>query len=331
MSNEAIPTPTPSAPETSAPEAASNITPNSPNGGEALEAQVEVLEEAEAVLEDPTASKQEKAAAKKMLKKLKIKVDGEEFEEELPYEIPDTPEAVEYTRKQIQLAKMAHKRAQEKSQIEKDAMELINMLKTDPESVLSDPTIGVDVKKLAAQIIEKEIERAKKSPEQLALEEAQAELRKMKEQAEKEKKAASEREKQALEERYHKEFESQISKAFDSNKIPKSPIALKSITDYMEFAIQLGKDVSIDDLIPLVREELTGGFKKHLDALPEDELETFLGKPLIDKLRKKNIARAKQANSNPAVKGGAKVANVGKTEEKQEPQKKITIKEWLKV
>src|SRR5439155_16062490 len=89
------------------------------------------------------AMKQE-AAAKALARKLKLKVDGRE--EELPEE-----EVVKWA----QMGRAAQKRFQEASEKRKQAEDFIRMLKEDPISVLSNPAIGVDFRKLAEEYLSK--------------------------------------------------------------------------------------------------------------------------------------------------------------------------------
>jgi hypothetical protein len=288
--------------------------------------------DAKAVLKDPTASKSEKKAAAKTLKKLTLKIDGQEYEEELPFEIPNDPKSIEYMRRELQMGRMGQKRAQEKASIEKEVLQFLDDLKKNPKKALSDPAIGMDLKKFAAQIIEEEIENSKKSPEQLELEKTKEELKAIKEQREQEKKDAEAKENEALTARYVEQYDNEITAALEGNRIPKTPQAVKKLADYMEVAIGANKDVSFNDLIPIVREELIADYQNHLDALPDDELESYIGKKTIDRIRKRNVAKAKQAASNPAVKAPTKAPNTGKTStEKKIQEKKIPMKDFFKL
>ena len=67
-------------------------------------------ESAQSAAQTPAQAAAEQA---RKLNALRLKVDGQELEEELPFEIPDDPEAVEYMTRQLQMAKMGSKRAQE--------------------------------------------------------------------------------------------------------------------------------------------------------------------------------------------------------------------------
>ena len=285
--------------------------------------------DAKATLQDPNASKAEKKEAAKTIKKLMLKIDGREVEETLPFEIPNDPKSLEWMRKELQMGRMGQKRAQEKATIEKEVLQFIEDLKKNPKKALSDPAIGMDLKKFAASIIEEEIENSKKSPEQLKYEKAQEELKSMKEEREREKKDADARELARLTDKYAEDYENQITTALASNKIPKSPAAVKKIVDYMTLATDAGKDVSVNDIIPLIREELNSDFLEHLNSLPDEELDQYIPKAIQDRLRKKNIAKAKQANSNPALKAATKVPSTGKTGEKKAAEPKMSFKKFF--
>lgn len=80
--------------------------------GQAAQAQ-QVAADAKDVLTDPNASKAQKAQAAKTLKSLKFKYDGKEYEESLPFEIPDTKEAREYMQNKLSKDRLGTAKAQE--------------------------------------------------------------------------------------------------------------------------------------------------------------------------------------------------------------------------
>lgn len=287
--------------------------------------------DAKSTLKDPKASKGEKKAAQKLLQKLTLKIDGQEYEEDLPFGIPNDPKAIEWMRRELQMGRMGQKRAQEKAAIEKDVAAFINDLKNDPIKALSDPGFKdiVNLQDLASKIMEREIENSKKSPEQLENEKIRAELKAERDSREREKKELTDREQERLRDHYLAEYDNQLTKALETNQIPKSPAAIKKFADYMEIAVNAGKDVSVNDLVPLIREELAADFKEHLAALPEDALEDFIGKAVLDKIRKKGISKAKQAGSNPAVKGPGKTQSTGKASETKSAEPKKTFRQFF--
>lgn len=289
-----------------------------------------VATEAKAVIADPSASKTQKQEAKKTLKQLSIKVDGQEFVENLPFEIPDTKEAREFMARELQMSRMGQKRAAHAATLEKEVGQLIKDIKENPFKVLQDPAIKVDVKEAIKKYIEQEIENSNKSPEQLALEAAKEELRVLKEKQELDTKSRDEQERQALADKYAEEYDVQITQALESNKIPKSQAAVKKILAYAELAVAANKDVSINDILPFVADELVNDYRAHLAALPDDKLEEFLTKDVVERLRKTAVRKAKQSQSNPALKAPTKAPMTGKVEEKPKEDKKVSYKQFFK-
>lgn len=239
---------------------------------------------------DPSLSKAEKKEAKRNLKKLKLKVDGKEIEEEIDLDNE------EYLTKQIQLAKAAQKRMSEYAQLEKEVKTFVEELRKNPKKILADPNIGIDIKQLAAQIIEEEIENSKKSPEQIEKEALQRELEEMKSAREREKEELRQRELERLQEQEFQRYDMLMTQALEKHSdLPKSPYVVKKMADYMLLALEKGMDVSPEDVIPLVRDEIREDLKQMFAVLPEDVVEQIVGKEKINGIRKKNLAKAKAA------------------------------------
>ncbi len=112
-------------------------------------------------------SPKEQVQAKKMLKQLKIKFNGKESVEDLPFEIPDDAKSIDYMTRQLQMSKLSQSKAQEYSDLEKEVKSFVEALKKDPRKVLSDPTIGIDIKQLAAQVIEEAQAKLRARPARL--------------------------------------------------------------------------------------------------------------------------------------------------------------------
>jgi HD-GYP domain-containing protein (c-di-GMP phosphodiesterase class II) len=271
------------------------------------------------------------AAAAKKLKSLKLKVDGEEFEEELPFEIEDNPEAVQYLQRQLQLAKVSGKRMSEYTELRNDVNKFLELLQKDPVAALSDPAIGLDVKKFATQIIEQEIENSKKSPEQLEREKIEAELKALKAEREREKEETRKKELERLQQQEYERMDMLMEKALEKSELPKSPYVIKKIADYMLMGVQQGIDVTPEDVLPLVREEILDDVKQMFAVMPEEVVERVVGKDTLNKLRKKNLARARQApQTGASVKASVKDVAAAEKKEDSTAQKK-TIKELLGV
>jgi hypothetical protein len=262
------------------------------------------------------------AAPQKNLKKLKLKVDGQEIEQE--FDLNDE----EAIREELQMARVARKRMQEYSELQKEVVKFVDDLKKNPRKALSNPTIGVDVKELAARIIEEEIAESRKSPEQIEREKLQEELTRMKEERDREKNEDQARQMERLKEQEFERIDIQIDQALQTTDLPKEPYVVKKIAEYMLLGFQEGKDVSPADVLPLVREEILSDIRHLAEVLPEDALQEIFG-DVIKKVRKANVAKAKQK----VAVGSNKPADVAKkaVEATTTTAKKKTFKEFFGV
>lgn len=265
----------------------------------------------------PPVKKAEPVSTKK---KYKLKVDSRE--EDFEFDPSNDEEVI----KHLQMSKASQNRMREASEIKKAAMDFIEQLRKDPRKVLSDPSIGVDVKKFAENILNEQIAEMEKTPEQREKEAAQA---KLKEYEEKYKKLEEDN-KTAKFERMQAEQEKQltedISAALDIGGIPKTPRTVARMAEMMMIALDQGIDLSARDIAPLVKNNTLSEFKEVVSALSDDQLEDFLGKEVLGRLRKKNVAKAKAPETANQVK------SVGQLKPKEEkPAEKITIRKFFGV
>lgn len=236
-------------------------------------------------------------------KKLKLKVDGREIEEDVNFDDD------EYLTRQLQLAKVAQKRMGEQATLQRQLGQFFEELKKNPKKVLSDPNIGIDLKQLAAGILQEEIENSQKSPEQLAKEKLETELKNLQEERKKEKETFQKQEFDRLQATAYERYDIQMTKALEGSDLPKSPYVIKKMADYMLLGVQNGMDITADDVLPLVREEMQSDLKEMFALMPEEIVEKIIGKDVLTRLRKKNVAKAKAnppGSSAKAVDAGGK-------------------------
>jgi len=280
------------------------------NPSDSLEAAEQAIDNAQTV--------EEKKQAVKTLKKLKLKFNQKEYEEELPFEIPDTKEARDYMTKQLQLARLGHTKSQDYNKLEQEALEFIELLKSDPEAALTNDMIGVDVKKFAKKIIEREIEQAKKSPEQIEKEKMQAELKQEREDKKRLQEEFQQKELERLTELEFEKLNQKIDNAFIESKLPKNPYFIKKMGDYLSQALELGLDLEPSDVLPLVQEEAMKDFQQMIQAMPDEALPQLVGKDRLNNMRKQAVAKAK-AVPTPVKK---LTQDVGVTKEQKASEKK---------
>lgn len=275
---------------------------------------------------DPNLTKTEKKEAKKALRELKLKYNGKEYTEKLPFDLP--PEAEEYMRRQLQMAKMAHSTRQEHAELERDVMSFIQDLRTNPRKALQNPDIGVDIKKLAAEILEEELENAQKSPEQIEKERLQARLQELEDERKTEKEKADAERRRILLERESERYDNLMSDALTDYKIPKTPYAIKRMAEYMANAVKSKEEPDMQVISEMVLNEMHQDLREIFHSLPFEEAEKFLGEEFLGKMRKARVSAARKVPV--PVKSAVKdVAQSKQVDEK--PKERIKLKDYLGV
>ena len=296
---------------------------------ENVDSEIEALEEE---IEDADTEEEVKEVEKeiKRLKKLKLKYNGQEFEEELPFEIDDNPEVIEYLTRKLQLAKMGQHKSQELSNVETDIRTFFDELRADPKGTLSNPGFGLDLKELAAQIVEEELENAAKSPEQLERESLEKELKQMKDERTKEQEEFRKVEMERLQNQEYERFDMLMTQALDNSDLPKTPYVVKKMADYMIQAVQNGYDVEPADILPIVREEVLNDVRSMFSVMDAEQLIKIIGNDQYDKVRKHKLSKGRKKKTAATNKKSKDVGAV-KAEAKKEVEPSLTIKDWLGV
>ena len=182
---------------------------------------------------------------------------------------------------------LADHKAREYNQLENEVGAFINQLRNPKtaKKALMDPRIGMDIKELAAEILQEEIERSQKSPEQLRAEEAEAKLQEMLEEREREKRDNEARELERLTEREYERYDNLMSSAIESSDLPKSPYVVKKMTELMILAVENNIDIDPKDVIPMIREEIQRDVSQMFGVMPAEMIEQILGKDTLGKLK----------------------------------------------
>lgn len=242
----------------------------------------------------------------KTLKEYKIKVNGRD--EVVKFDPSNDEEVV----KHLQKARASDSKFAEANEVRKAAMEFIEELRKNPRKVLTDPNIGIDVKKLAEEIINEQIADMEKTPEQKEREKLQKELEDLRKQAKDKDELAKKESQLRLEKEYEYQLENDITAALDVGGLPKTPRTVKMMAEMMMIALNNGIDLSAKDIAPIVKNTNMSEFQELVKSLSDDQLESFLGKETIGRLRKKNLAKALASKTST-------VANVQKTSKSAAP------------
>lgn len=295
------------------------------------ESQIEQSASEELESSDEQQAPEVKAEVKRT-NKLKLKIDGQEFEETLPFDLPDDPKAIEYLQKQLQMSKASTKRFEEAAQLRKQVDEIgeyLSQAKGNPKALRKlIKELDGDEKEIARMIVEEELEIQSKTPEQLEREKLEAKLRELEDEKKEREKSVEEERRKMLEERAFERYDKGIDRALQSSDLPKSPYVVKKIAEYLALGIQNGLDPEPEDVLPLVREEIMEDIKSMFGAMPEEIIESIIGKDTIKKIRKKDIEKAKAAKSVPSA---AKLVpdTGGKPSESQKSDAKKSYKDFF--
>ena len=227
-------------------------------------------------------SKATEAVVAKEIRKLKLKIDGKE--EELPEE-----DVIRLA----QLGKGAGKRFEEAAQIKKQAEQFINQLKSDPRSVLCNPALGIDAKKLAEEIVWERIQEESLTPEQRQAKALQRELEEYKKREKDAEAQRAQERQQALHEKYASDYDRRITAALQTANLPRTPSTVKRMAEYMFAGLQQGHEVSAEDVVPLVRKDYQEDLQALFGNTDEDTLLQIMGESIAKKIRTADLKRLK--------------------------------------
>lgn len=216
----------------------------------------------------------------------KVKVDGAEME--IPYD-----ELI----RDYQTRKASDKAFREGAQARKEAEQLVLMLKNDPISVLKDPRLGHDVRKLAEEYLAAQIGDELMDPKDREL----RDLKKWKQDQDdakaNEAKTAKEKENAELTAHYTQEYSTAIVDVLQAGGLPKTPTCVKRMAYYMNEGLKRNLDLSPKDVVGLVRDDFIAEQRELYGNSDGDTLLSLLGEDVAAKIRKHDLSRLKQSGS----------------------------------
>lgn len=292
-----------------------------------IEATDDATEETSEDGAEPTPAEVKKI--EKQLRKLKLKVDGKEYDEEI--DVNDEAKLIELA----QLAKMSKNRAAETVKERKARAEfeqntksqmqaLVDALKNDPESVLSHPQIGHNMKELAQKLMAKIVAEEAKTPEVKEAEAAKAELEALRKKVKDSEEARNTAEK---ERRFNEElqrYSTEIQAAMQKYELPNNPTHFARVVELVEVSEKNGLKIPVEDLVKVAKEEINQETQKLLNGLTDEQLEVFLGEALVKKIKQQSLKRKKDAPN-------VNIAQIIKpSEEVVKPKSGKTLADFLK-
>lgn len=238
---------------------------------------------AEEESEEPEQSEEEKkeeAAVKAAFKKLKVR--GREID-------VDESKYHEYAQK----GAAAQETWQEAAQMKREAENFINRLKSNPKEILTDPNLGIDFKKLAADYLWEQIQEEEMSPEEKDRRREKAELEEYRQmKAAQQRQQVEERRKQ-VEAHYSQDYDKSITKALSTAGLPKNNGTVKRMTEYMLVDIKKGVYHDPSHYVDVVRQDYMDDIRDLFSETDGDTLLKFLGEDKAKKIRQSDLKRLK--------------------------------------
>lgn len=241
----------------------------------------------------PAVKVDENGVASDVVKKIyKLNVNGKEVE----YDASNEDKLKADLQKVFGIEEKARTTAQKVDMADK----LIAMLQSDPLGFEKQCKIqGIDATKLATEILYNQLRLQNMTPEQRELEEykeKEKEAKAAKEQQEAEAKVAESKRKT---DEWAQNFEKQCEAALNANQIPKTRLSLALIAQYIDAGLADKKEYTVDQVLPYVARDLKEIHRSTMENLDGDELLSYVGETLSNKIAKARVDRYKRTTANP--------------------------------
>lgn len=230
--------------------------------------------------------KAESAQVQSMMRKLQMKIDGEDIEED--YDLSNE----EQLKKDIQLARAARKRMAEAQDQKRKAFDIVQQFEQDPASVLK--RLGPKGYELAEQLLLEKMQSEMMSPQEREYQEMKSRLSKY-EATEKSQKEEMERQNQeSIEAKHAQTYQQTIISALDKSGLPKTPEMAKRMAFLLHKNLELGLDLDANDLADEARKEALGYVSSLTKDADAEKLLNLLGPEIAKKIRKHDLDQLKQ-------------------------------------
>jgi hypothetical protein len=224
--------------------------------------------------------KQTNAAPQNPDRPYKIKVNGREMDVSL-----------DELKTLAQKAESAEQRFLEAGKMRKQSQTLVRLLKENPLQVLSDPRLGIDIKKIAQDFLYAEIQKEQMTPEQRELHDTKQKLAEMEEEKKTSQKKIEDERFQELVKHHSTQLDKEISAALQTANLPKSPTTIKRVAFYMMEGLKRGVELKASDVMDIVRNDYISDFRDMFGLADGETMTKVLGDEVVKKLREYDLNR----------------------------------------
>lgn len=296
---------------------------------ESAEESVETAPESvEAAVEEAVANGASKKEVQNLKRMLSLKVNGKTIEKEFDF---GDEKAMQ---KELQMAAAGREAMETKAEYEKALTTLVERLKTDPLALAEE--LGLDADEFAAIRLQKRLDEAKKSPEQIESEKMRKELEAYRKQIQDHEEQTRSLQERKIQEDAVRELDDEIDTALQAyTTLPKgSPLVMDLIAknlnwamdNFERFGYAKAEDVKVADVLPSVESDLKRHMNKFFEGVPLDLVQQYIGQKATENLRQQRITAAKKVNNvNNITK-----TNATQTAEKKKEAPKMNIKDFMR-
>lgn len=274
------------------------------------------------------------AEAVAAIRKLTLKVDGQEIEKEIPFDV--TPEMEEFLRKELQLAAASQKRMQEAAELKKSGAQRESELEAflgrlgnegELDEILKH--FGHDPASYAEKVLARELEKMEMSPEQRELAELRAEMKRIEDAKVAAEEAQKQAEFKAIQDRISADTERDLLNAMEAGDLPSNPYNVREVANYMLQATNRGIDVSAAEIVEVVKSERNAHVRNTLSGLSADQILEILGEKQVNDIVLKRAPKEKKVVPPTAdsVLEGAKEPKEDKYKSRKRTQ---SLSDWMR-
>lgn len=266
-----------------------------------------------AEIQPDSGSKPEEIAPENGVRMFKVKVNGQDME------VSEDELISGY-----QTRKASDEKFREASMSKKQAEEFIHLLRTNPRKVLSNPDLGIDVRKFAEEFLVEQMEEEMMDPRDRELRDARKQLQEIEDEKKRVKDESEASQAAELREQYSQEYQTSIVDALQSSGLPKSEHTVKRMAYYMHQGLKRGMNLGAKDVVSLVKQDYIDEQKSLYSNLDGDMLLELLGSDVANKIRKHDISKVKGQKKEPKYPEKQPEASAPR----KKKSKKITKEQW---
>lgn len=254
-----------------------------------------------------------------LIRKLKLKVDGQEIEED--YDLSNEEQLI----RDIQLARAAKKRLAEAQEEKRKAYEIAKQFDQDPETLLR--RLGPKGYELAEKILIEKMQDEAMTEEERAYLKMKTEFEALKKEKEERDLSEKQRVEQEQDFKVAQQMQATIIDALKKAGAPSSPKAVQRMAQIFKNNLAIGLDLDVNDLAMEYKKEFLSDTTSILKDMTTEQMLEYLGEAKMKEIREMDFRRLRSKQKIDAFKKTPSSLRAPSPAEKSEY---ISTDEWIK-